>query len=237
MAAETRYTLARGNMHIRYRPFEQKDARMCSELLVQEFTKWKGRVETCAYAKAAPMELLLDYFGREFILPYVCDSISTTARQRNYHVVLLEEAGTVIGVGGVERFPGSKAPGAGPIPAADLKDLVVEEEYRGRGIGSLLAGELVSLAVRSGIYHLYAHAPPEAKGIFTSLGFAQQKAVVPPKEFFSGRYVHNLPPQSEWPVVERVLDSVVGPSIPLYAYASLAPAVPWHHNAECLAQL
>jgi N-acetylglutamate synthase-like GNAT family acetyltransferase len=166
------YVSRRLGAAITFRPFEAGDAKACSLILTQAFARWKTGLDSCPLAKGNK-KLAAEYFRRQFVLPYEARTIAATAAERHYRVAVTEEPGVIIGVAGIERFPGNAGLESSLIPAAELKDLAIDPEYQNSGIGPLLVAELVSAAIGNGINHFYAYTPPEAKSLFTSMGFRQ----------------------------------------------------------------
>ncbi len=95
--------------------------------------------------------------------------IEQLPKSSNSQFLVAKEHGNVVGVGGLAWYV---IPSKGLI--GWIEELVVDHEYRGRGIGRTIMEKLLRSAKQKNIKQLKLTSTPMAKGLYDKLGFVKK---------------------------------------------------------------
>ena len=102
-------------------------------------------------------------------------ALNTILKNKNFYFIVLRDAGQIIGMGNLVVY---HAPFG---VRSRIEDMVVDEAYRGRGLGALLTRKLIAIAKTAKVRDIELSTRPSrvaANGLYRNLGFEQKETNV-----------------------------------------------------------
>lgn len=141
------YRLPSG-LTVAYRPFQDSDSTGLSRIL---------------QANRAQLALRMGHHGRRLDTYYSPENLPWIAQWRDYHVLATMD-GKALGVMGFWDYSATHT---------DFSDFSMNQDYHGKGLGTLLAALSVLRKIQDGFSKFYCYAGPMSQGIFLRLGLKE----------------------------------------------------------------